>query len=294
MAHGFEDKVVVITGAGKGLGRAYALFLAGLGARIVVNNHRHSGETQSSADRVVGEISERGGTAIAEYSRVEDPDTGGHLLDVSLETFGRLDAVVANAGISEGRSFHKQSAQEFRRVIEINLMGTANLLHPAFRHMYELRRGCMIVSTSVAGLYGEHGLPAYSASKAALLGLMYSLSQEGAAHGIRVNALAPFAATQMTEKDLPPALKDRMRADLVAPVLAWLISHDCRLNGETIICGAGKISRARIMETSALKIPSGHNYDPKAMQGLWEELAARPLDREHKGALEQFGAFIAD
>ncbi len=294
MAHGFEDKVIVITGAGKGLGRAYALFLAGLGARIVVNNHRHSGETQSSADRVVGEISKRGGTAIAEYSSVEDPDTGGRLLDVSLETFGRLDAVVANAGISEGRSFHKQSAQEFRRVIEINLMGTANLLHPAFRHMYELSRGCMVVSTSVAGLYGEHGLPAYSASKAALLGLMYSLSQEGAAHGVRVNAIAPFAATQMTEKDLPPALKDRLQADLVAPVLAWLISDDCKLNGETIISGAGKISRARIMETSALKIPSGLDYDPKAMQGLWEELKARPLDREHKGALEQFGVFIAD
>lgn len=294
MALGFEDKVVAITGAGKGLGRAYALYLAGLGARIVVNNRRHSGELFSSADRTVSEIRESGGTAIAEYSSVEDPDAGDNLLEASLEAFGQLDTVVANAGISERRSFNKQEMKDFRRVIEINLVGTANILHRAFRHMYEQRRGCMIVSSSVAGLYGEHGLPAYSASKAALLGLMYSLSQEGAAHGLRINALAPFAATQMTEKDLPAVLKDQLQADRVAPVLAWLVSDDCSLNGETIITGAGKISRARSMETSALKMSSSLEYDPAALQGLWEALEAQPVDQEYRGALEQFEAFTAE
>jgi len=294
MVQGLKDKVVVITGAGKGLGRAYALYLAGLGARIVVNNRRHAGETISSADQVVAQIKECGGTAIAEYSSVEDSAAGDNLLNASIEAFGQLDVVVANAGISEGRSFHKQSTQEFRWVVDINLMGTVNVLHPAFRHMYEQRHGCMVVSSSVAGLYGEHGLPAYSASKAALLGLMYSLSQEGAAHGVRVNALAPFAATQMTEKDLPAALKDKLQADRVAPVLAWLISDDCKLNGETIISGAGKISRARSMESTALKLSSSPEYDPVAMQGLWEALKAQPLDQKYKGALEQFEAFIAD
>ena len=293
MTQEFKDKVVVITGAGKGLGRSYALYLAGMGACIVVNNRRHPHEEFSSADRTVAEIQANGGTAIAEYSSVENPGAGENLLAVSLKIFGRLDAVVANAGISEACSFNKQDLQDFRQVIEINLMGTVNVLQPAFRHMYEQKHGRMIVSSSVAGLYGEHGLPAYSASKAALLGLMYSLSQEGAAHGLRINALAPFTATAMTEKDVPPGLKDRLRPDRVAPLLAWLISDDCKLNGETIICGAGKISRTRMMESITMHFPDGP-FDADVQRKLWEKLRALPLNRTSAGALEQFARFMAD
>jgi len=294
MTHGFENKVIIITGAGKGLGRAYALYLANLGARIVVNNRRHPGEEVSSADEVVAKIRAQGGTAIAEYSDVEDPDAGSRLLEVSLQTFGHLDALVANAGISEGRSFHKQNLEDFRRVCEINLMGTVNVLHPAFRHMYKQGRGSLVISSSVAGLYGEHGLPAYSSSKAALLGLMYSLSHEGRSHGLRINAIAPFAATQMTEKDLTPALRDQMQAGRVAPVLAWLISDDCSLNGETVIAGGGKMARARIMESVAIDLPPRDEYDPDMMQHLWRQLITQPLDQAYSSALEQFGAFFID
>jgi NAD(P)-dependent dehydrogenase (short-subunit alcohol dehydrogenase family) len=294
VAHGFENKVVAITGAGKGLGRSYAIFLAKLGARIVVNNRRHEGEAESSADRVVAEIRSCGGSAVAEYSSVEADGAGQSLLDTALEYFGRLDAVVANAGVSEGCSFHKQDLADFRRVFEINLLGTANVLQAPFRYLYEQRRGAIVVSSSVAGLYGEHGLPAYSASKAALLGLMYSLSKEGAAHGVRVNALAPFASTQMTEQDLPPALKKRMHANQVAPVLAWLISDQCGLNGETIITGGGRMSRARIMETSAFELPLDRPYRPETIQAAWEELESRSLDRTHSGALDQFAQFFSD
>jgi NAD(P)-dependent dehydrogenase (short-subunit alcohol dehydrogenase family) len=293
VSHGFESKVVAITGAGKGLGRAYALCLAQMGARIVVNNRRHGGETESSADRVVAEIGEIGGSAAAEYSSVEDPGAGERLLSSALGAFGRLDALIANAGVSEGCSFHKQDMADFRQVIEINLMGTANVLQAAFRHMYEQGSGAIVVSTSVAGLYGEHGLPAYSASKAGLLGLMYSLSKEGEAHGIRVNALAPFANTQMTEKDLPESLKRELQPDHVAPVAAWLISDQCSLTGETIITGGGRISRARNMETSSRDLKTGTEYQPNAIRGAWEELAARPLEQAYAGALEQFGKFIS-
>jgi len=294
MTHGMKDKVIIITGAGKGLGRSYARYLAGMGACIVVNNRRHPREKFSSADQTVAEIRASGGTAIAEYSSVENPDAGENLLRVSLEAFGRLDAVVANAGISEACSFYNQDLQDFRQVVEINLMGTVNILHPTFRHMYEQKNGCMIVSSSVAGLYGEHGLPAYSASKAALLGLMYSLSQEGAEHGLRINALAPYAATPMTEKDLHPALKDQLQPDRVAPLLAWLISDTCSLNGETIICGAGKISRARMMESSILHLPDGLDCDADALINLWKKLETLPLDQTSKGALDQFARFLAD
>lgn len=292
MAHGFENKAIAITGAGKGLGRAYALFLAKLGARIVVNNRRHAAEPESSADRVVAEIRQCGGTAVAEYSSVEAQGAGQDLLGTSLEAFGRLDAVVANAGVSEGCSFHKQDMADFRQVFEINLMGTANVLQAPFRHMYEQGHGAIVVSSSVAGLYGEHGLPAYSASKAALLGLMYSLSKEGAAHGVRVNAIAPFASTQMTEQELPPSIKSKMHADQVAPVLAWLISDQCDLNGETIITGAGRMSRARNLETSACELQFDDPYRPEAIQAAWEELQSWPLEQAYTGALEQFGHFI--
>jgi len=293
VSHGFDGKVVAITGAGKGLGRAYALCLAQMGAKIVVNNRCHAGDTEASADRVVAEIQEIGGSAAAEYSSVENPEAGGRLLSSALETFGQLDALIANAGVSEGCSFHKQDMGDLRRVIEINLMGTANVLQPVFQHMYEQRSGAIVVSSSVAGLYGEHGLPAYSASKAALLGLMYSLSKEGEAHGIRVNALAPFATTQMTEKDLPASLKRKLQADHVAPVAAWLISDQCSLNGETIITGGGNISRARNMETSNRELEIGTEYQPDAIQAAWDELAARPLEQAYNSALEQFGKFIS-
>jgi NAD(P)-dependent dehydrogenase (short-subunit alcohol dehydrogenase family) len=294
MTSGFADKVIAITGAGKGLGRAYAVNLANLGARIVVNNRRHAGEKSGSADLVVEEIVKNGGNAVAEYSSVEETGAGERILERALEAFGRLDALVANAGISEGRSFHKQNMDDFRRVVEINLMGTANVLQPAFRHMYEQRQGSVVVSTSVAGLYGEHGLPAYSASKAAVLGLMYSLSQEGAAHGVRVNALAPFAKTQMTEKDLPPGLGDRLQPEHVAGVLAWLISDQCSLTGETLVAGAGRISRARMMETSPRKLPAGLEGGGGEMKGLWAQLENLPLDQRHKSALQQFRHFISD
>lgn len=294
MPHGFDNKVVAITGAGKGLGRAYALCLAKLGARVIVNNRCHAGEADSSADRVVDEIRQFGGHAVAEYSSVEDPQAGQCLLSASLEAFGRLDAVIANAGVSEGCSFHKQEMADFRQVFEINLMGTANVLQATFRHMYEQGHGAIVISSSVAGLYGEHGLPAYSASKAALLGLMYSLSKEGAAHCVRVNAVAPFASTQMTEKELPPALSRKMQPDQVAPVVAWLISEQCSLNGQTIITGGGRMSRARNMETSTLELPFSSEYQPEAIQAAWNELESRPLERAYTGALEQFGQFISD
>lgn len=293
MTGGIKDKVVVITGAGKGLGRAYALYLAAMGARVVVNNRRHPHETHSSADQTVAQIKANGGAAIAEYSSVENPDAGDNLLRVSLEAFGRLDAFVANAGISEACSFHKQELQDFRRVVEINLMGTVHTLQPAYRYMYEQKSGFMVVSSSVAGLYGEHGLAAYSASKAALLGLMYSLAQEGAARGLRINALAPFAVTQMTEKDVPSTLKDRLRPDYVAPLLAWLISDECKLNGETIICGGGRISRSRMMESKPLSFPDSP-YDAEVQKHLWKKLQGLPLDRSSTGAVEQFTRFLAE
>lgn len=292
MTEQLTDKVVVVTGAGKGLGRAYALFLGARGARVVVNNRRHEAEEHSSADRTVAAIREAGGSAVADYSSVEDRSAGENLLRLSLETFGRLDGFIANAGISEARSFHKQDLRDFSRLVEINLLGTVNAMQPAFRHMYAQNTGSIIITSSVAGLYGEHGLPAYSASKAALLGLMYSLSQEGGAHGLRVNALAPFATTSMTSRNMPLELRNRLGPERVAALAAWLISDACSLNGEIIICGGGKIARARMMETAALNLPDDADHD--TFTRLCKELEALPTDQTSSNALEQFAKFLSD
>lgn len=293
MGNGVENKVVAISGAGKGLGRAYALYLAGLGARVVVNNRSHADEAVSSADAVVAEIRAAGGEAVAEYSSVEDPGSGERLLACALEHFGRLDAIVANAGISEGCSFHKQDLADFRRVININLIGTVNVVHPAFGHLYAQRSGSVVLSTSVAGLYGEHGLPAYSASKAALLGLMHSLVMEAGGHGVRVNALAPYAATPMTADDMSPALAERFRPGRVAPVLAWLLGEQCEVHGEILISGAGRLARARMMETGWHDLPAEDDFNRTALERSWQAVAASPLEWTYRSALEQFETFAA-
>lgn len=291
MTQDLEGKVIAITGAGKGLGRAYALYLASLGARVVVNNRRHAGETASSADRVAEQIRAAGGKAVAEYSAVERHDSGERLLEAALQNYGKLDALVANAGISERRSFHKQALEDVHKVIDINLNGTINILHPAFRYMYKRGSGSLLLSSSVAGLYGEHGLPAYSASKAALLGLMYSLSQEGSTHGVRVNVVAPYAATAMTDAALTEDLRLRLSPERVAPLVAWLISAVCPVNGEILIAGGRRVARASMMETAPLTLPPSATDGFDGIESLWERLRAEPIDRKYSGAVEQFVEF---
>jgi len=290
MSKPLDNKSFIITGAGKGLGRGYALHLAALGANIVVNNRSHAGEAQSSAERVVAEIRAAGGRAVAEHSDAEDPQSGERLLQSALDNFEGLDGLVANAGVAEGTSFHKQSLAELRRTIEINLMGTVNVVHAVYQYLYQQGRGSIVVSASVAGLYGEHGLPAYSTSKAALLGLMYALSKEGARHQVRVNALAPYGATQMTEEHLTDELKERMRPERVAPVVAWLMNPACSVNGEIIIAGGGRMGTARVREP--LPVAISDDADFSAIDQAWQQLSSLPLDQAFRGALQHSGAFL--
>lgn len=290
---GFEGKSIIVTGAGKGLGRGYALYLAKLGALVVVNNRRHEGEDSSSADRVVKEIQAAGGTAVANYSDVEDPAAGSGMLDQALAAFNRLDGVVANAGVAEARSFHKQELDEIRRVLDINLLGTINLLHPTFRHMYQQKAGSIIVSSSAAGLYGEHGMPAYSAAKAGLIGLMNSLSQEGRPKNVRVNALAPYAATQMTREGLPTSQHEKVAPGKLAPVVAWLLSDRCSHSGEIVISGALRMSRAQMVETPTATLSQSAMDDPAVCEATWQQLLQTNHDQTFKGAIDHFQKFMA-
>ena len=279
-----ENKVVAITGAGKGLGRAYALHFAARGAKVVVNNRSHEGEPESSANRVVGEIVAAGGTAVAEHSSVEDPEAGERLLAAALQNFGRLDALVANAAIMENATFRKQSLAELRHNLDINLMGTLNVAHPVFRHMCEERSGSIVVTVSSAGLFGQLGLPGYSTSKAALIGLMRSLSLEGQSRNVAVNAISPYGATQMIDGHVTDEAFARLAPEHVAPVVAWLTSG--KVSGEILIAGGGGVARAK-MRTTATTLAS--DFDDSD----WQKLASAGLDFEFESGYDNYERFLA-
>lgn len=248
----FTGRVAIVTGAGGGLGRAYALFLAAKGASVIVNNRRHArDEFKGSADRVVDEIVRAGGTAAPDHGDATDASAGAQMVETALTRFGRLDILIANAGVNESVQFRKQSLEDFRRVMEVNFFGALAVTHSAFRVMYAAGYGRILLTTSTAGLYGGVGLPAYSASKAAVIGLMRVLSLEGARRGILVNAIAPYATTHMTEALTPARLHVPFDPSKVAPVAAWLVSEKQRRSGEIIICGGGALRVARMMESES-------------------------------------------
>jgi NAD(P)-dependent dehydrogenase (short-subunit alcohol dehydrogenase family) len=249
-------RAAIVTGAGKGLGRAFAMRLAEQGARVLVNNRVREG-VPNSADRVVEEIAAAGGIARADYTSVESADAGEGLVAHALDCFGGLDIVVANAGLDRPRSFHKQAWEDFDEIFRINFFGTARLLHVAWPHLRRTPEARALVSISTAGLYGNHGQAAYGASKAALLGLVRSLAIECAGSGLCINALAPYAVTPLTAPWFPGADADRFPPEAVADLAAWLVSGRCQLNGVTLVSGGGGLRLAGARETPTVSLRGG-------------------------------------
>lgn len=247
-----QDQVIVVTGAGRGLGRAYALDLAKRGASIVVNTRPRAPDAPGSAEAVVAEILALGGHAVAAPLAVEEADSGERLLAMALDAFGRIDGLLNNAGAPEAKTLHKQTTDAFRQVFEVNFFGALTPTLPIYRHLRTQGSGRILMSTSAAGLHGVHGMAAYSSSKAALIGLMRVIALEGASHGVGCNAIAPYAATGMTAEYLDAGSAARMAPERVAPVASWLMSPDCPLNGETLVAGAGRVRPAARVEGTGL------------------------------------------
>jgi NAD(P)-dependent dehydrogenase (short-subunit alcohol dehydrogenase family) len=255
-----HDRVVIVTGAGRGLGRAYALDLARRGASVVVNTRPRAPDAPGSAEAVVAEILALGGRAVAAPLAVEETDSGERLLAAALNAFGRVDGLLNNAGAPEAKTLHKQTTDAFRQVFEINFFGALTPTLPIYRHLRAQGSGRILMSTSAAGLHGVHGMAAYSSSKAALIGLMRVIALEGAAHGVGCNAIAPYAATGMTADYLDADSAARMAPERVAPVASWLMSPDCPLNGETLVAGAGRVRPAARVEGPGLSFDA--DFDP--------------------------------
>jgi len=286
-----KDRVIVVTGAGRGLGLAYALDLAARGAAVVVNTRPRPQGQPASAEAVVERIRATGGKAVACALAVQEADAGERLLAVALDAFGRIDGLVNNAGVPEAMSLHKQTVEQFRAVFEINFFGSLTATLPLYRHMRGQGAGRIVMTTSAAGLHGVHGMAAYSASKAAVIGLMRVIALEGAARRVHANAIAPYALTGMTEAWVEPATAAALPPERVAPVVSWLMSAACPLNGECLVAGAGRVRPSWRIEGPGLDF--GRDPDV-ALAGFDASLAAlmttdgwvRPSDGQ--AAFEQF------
>lgn len=246
--------MAIVTGAGKGIGRACAIALAARGARVLVNNRRHAGETdaQTSAALVASEIRAAGGHAESDHESVQTEGAGERMVAHARDRFGRVDILVANAASPQAATFRKQSVQEFLAIFDVGFRGALQLVHAAWPHLLAQRWGRVIMMTSSAGRYGNHGLGAYAASKAAIEMLMRSLAAEGASHGVKSNAVSPYAATQMTLDYLADDVARSLRPEAVTPLVDWLASESCNANGEVFVAGGGRFRRAFSVETDSL------------------------------------------
>src|SRR5580704_3483269 len=237
-------RVAVVSGGGRGLGRAFCLALARQGARVVVNNRNRvvDGDGLGPADHVPAEIVAAGGEAVSDYSYAASPDSGETTVPAALGRWGRLDICVANAAIGVGGMFHRQSAEQFGEVLDINLHGSIRLARAAMAVMRPANYGRIILVSSTGGLHGDIGLSAYACSKGGLLAFGRSLAAEGAGRGVLTNMLLPYALTQMTDDGMPSQVKAQLDPATVAPVLIALASEGCQLNGEYIVTGGGRRS----------------------------------------------------
>ncbi len=270
-----RGRVAIVTGAGKGLGRAYALHLAACGASVLVNNHRHPAQKdeQTSARQTVDAIRAAGGTAQPDWSEVSNPRSGQDMVAHALTAFGRLDIVVANAGIDRVGSFGKQRMEDFRAVFNVGFFGNLHLAHAAWPHLLKQAYGRVVLTTSSAGLYANHGQAAYSSAKAAVIGLVRALAIEGRRHGVLVNAIAPYAYSQMTAPYMDADMAGAFDPARVAPLVGWLASQDCDVSGEVLVSGAGLLRRADVGETAAVPLPA-HGFS-QAVHALHDQ----PLQR---------------
>ena len=271
---GVQDRVVVVTGAGGGLGREYALTLAKEGASVVVNDlggaRDGSGAGHSMADKVVDEIKAAGGRAAANYDSVAEPEGAENIIKTALDEFGKIDGVVSNAGILRDGTFHKMSFENWDAVLKVHLYGGYNVIRAAWPHFREQSFGRVVVATSTSGLFGNFGQANYGAAKLGLVGLINTLAQEGAKYNIKANAVAPIAATRMTEDILPPEVLKNLTPDFVAPVVAYLCTEEVPDTGSIFIVGGGKVQRAALFQNEGVTFKSPPSVDDIAAH--WAEI----------------------
>jgi len=263
-----RDRVAIVTGAGGGLGKSHALLLAGLGAKVVVNDMN-----AANADQVAAEIVASGGDAIGFGASVTDEQAVAQMVAAVLARWGRIDILINNAGILRDKSFAKMDLADFRLVVDVHLMGAAVCTKAVWDIMRDQQYGRIVMTTSSSGLYGNFGQANYGAAKMALVGLMQTLALEGEKYGIRVNCLAPTAATQMTQDVLSPGALTQLSPDLVSPGLFALVRDEAPTRA--ILCaGAGHFARANVTLTHGAYIGGGAAA-AESVAAAWDDISDR-------------------
>ncbi|TMW55957.1 hypothetical protein Poli38472_008605 [Pythium oligandrum] len=264
MALRYDGRVAIITGAGAGLGRAYALLFASRGAKVVVNDF-----SKDAADGVVNEIKANGGVAVANYNSVTD---GDKVVATAIENFGRVDILVNNAGILRDTSFVKMDKSKWNAVLDVHLQGTYAVTHAAWPHMRKQKYGRVILITSVNGLYGQFGQTNYSAAKAAMLGFGRSLAKEGAKQNIKVNIVAPGAGSAMTATVMPEEMVKAWKPEYVAPTIAFLCHEDVPCTGAVFESGGGWTAQVKYTRAPGAFFDLSKEITPELVKAQWGQV----------------------
>jgi len=271
----FDGKVAIVTGAGGGLGRQHALELARRGAKVVVNDlggsMDGSGGNSAAAEAVVAEIKAAGGEAIANGASVTDDAGVAHLVQQTMDAYGRIDILIANAGILRDKSFSKMELADFEAVMQVHVWGTYKPIKAVWEIMKTQNYGRIVVTTSSSGMYGNFGQANYGAAKMAVLGLMNTLKIEGQKNNIRVNAISPVAATRMTEGLMPPEVLEKLKPEYVTPGVIYLVSEDAP-TGAILTAGAGAFALSRIFETEGVYLGEG-GLSVEEVAANWEKIS---------------------
>jgi NAD(P)-dependent dehydrogenase (short-subunit alcohol dehydrogenase family) len=261
----YDGKVAIVTGAGGGLGRSHAMLLASRGAKVVVNDlggaADGSGKGSAMADKVVDEIKAAGGVAVANYDGVNTMEGGKNIVKTAIDNFGKVDIVINNAGILRDKSFVKMDEQSWDMVISVHLKGAFCVTHAAFPYMKENNYGRIVMTASGAGIFGNFGQTNYGAAKTALIGFMNVLKLEGMKYNIKVNTIAPIAASRMTENLMPPEMLAKLGPEYVSPIVAYLCSEDCRETGGIFTVGGGHYGRISVMEGTGITLSGAVTVD---------------------------------
>jgi NAD(P)-dependent dehydrogenase (short-subunit alcohol dehydrogenase family) len=291
----FDGRVAIVTGAGNGLGRAHALGLASRGARVVVNDfggaRDGTGGSMTSAQAVVEEIKMAGGTAMADGADVSDFEQVNAMIERATKDWGSVDLLCANAGILRDKSFGKMEAADFRKVLDVHLVGSFYCCKAVWSGMRERNYGRIVLTTSSSGLYGNFGQANYGAAKTGMVGLMNVLAEEGRKNDIRVNIVSPTAATRMTEELLPPQALELMKPESITPAVEYMLSEDAPTR---IIMGAGAGSFAviKIVESEGINLPQS-DWTPDAVAAHFAEISDMSKAKALEGAFQQTQKYVA-
>lgn len=269
----FDGRVVIVTGAGNGLGRSYALEMGARGANVVVNDLGGSafgdGADKAAADVVVDQIRAAGGTAVANYDSVTD---GEKIVQTAMDNFGKIDVVINNAGILRDKTFHKMTDQDWELIYDVHVKGAYKVSHAAWPHMRDQNYGRLIFTASAAGIYGNFGQTNYSMAKLGLHGMAQTLALEGRSKNILVNTIAPIAGSRLTETVMPKELVDALRPEFVMPLVLKLCDENSRETGGLFEVGAGFIAKLRWERSKGKSFSLSAGFSPEAINDAWDAI----------------------